>query len=172
MKTRSCLFIAAVILLSPVLFAQQQRVQVPFFGPGGGITAGATYRVHHTVGTAMTGSVSGPAFRLQSGFWAGTRGLTLDVENEDLPTEFRMYQNYPNPFNPSTTIRYELPMTVDVEIRVYDALGREVRTLVKELQASGRYDVIFEPRNLASGVYFYRIRAGTFVATKKLVHLR
>lgn len=90
----------------------------------------------------------------------------------NLPTEYLLAQNYPNPFNPETRIHYELPQDGSVRLVVYDLLGREVATLVNEFKKVGRYDVTFAARNLASGVYFYRLQAGTFNDVKKLLLLR
>ncbi len=90
----------------------------------------------------------------------------------ELPTRFSLDQNYPNPFNPSTTIRYELPKSSVVRLSVYDILGREVSVLVNERKNAGEYEVQFDARNLASGIYFYILQAGLFVETKKLLLVR
>ena len=94
--------------------------------------------------------------------------------NEEIitPSEFVLYQNYPNPFNPLTTIRYEIPQTGFVTIRVYDILGREVAALVNEEKPAGSYEVIFNASQLSSGVYFYRIKTEEFVQTKKLILMK
>jgi hypothetical protein len=81
-------------------------------------------------------------------------------------------QNYPNPFNPNTTIKFELPTSSHVSLTVYDILGREASVLVNEKREAGAYEVKFDGSNLASGVYFYRIQAGSFVQTKRLLLLR
>jgi hypothetical protein len=83
-----------------------------------------------------------------------------------------LYQNYPNPFNPSTTVRYALPGRSHVTLTVYNPLGQQVATLVNEVQEAGYYDVKFNGEGLASGVYFYRLRAGEYVATDRFVLLR
>ena len=88
------------------------------------------------------------------------------------PEVFSLSQNYPNPFNPSTIIQYSLPMSKFVSLKIYDVLGREVQTLVKKEQSAGVYNVEFNASHLTSGVYFYRIEAGSFVSVKKLLLLK
>jgi len=96
----------------------------------------------------------------------------VDV-NIDAPTQFALEQNYPNPFNPSTVISYQLPVAAGhVSLKVYDILGREVATLVNEQKAPGNYEVKFDGSKLASGVYIYRIEAGKFSDTKKLLLIK
>ncbi len=85
-----------------------------------------------------------------------------------IPAKFELYQNYPNPFNPTTTIKFDVPDPVQVNIKIYDLLGREVWSY-KEFKTAGRYSVSFDGSNLASGIYFYRIEAGKFVQSKKMV---
>jgi hypothetical protein len=89
-----------------------------------------------------------------------------------LPEGFSLDQNYPNPFNPATDVRYQLPVASSVKLVVYDLLGREVKVLVDEKKEPGRYEVQFVGSGLASGVYLYRLHAGTFTETKKLVLVR
>jgi hypothetical protein len=91
---------------------------------------------------------------------------------ESIPVEFRLHQNYPNPFNPSTVIKYQLPANTFVSLKIYDILGREVITLVNGKEKAGDHSAIFDARSLPSGVYFYRLQAGPFAETKKLVLLR
>lgn len=85
------------------------------------------------------------------------------------PAEFALEQNYPNPFNPTTAIRYQLPATSDVKLEVYDVLGKKVATLVNGRQAAGIYNYTLNASTLSSGVYFYRLQAGNFVQTKKMM---
>ena len=82
---------------------------------------------------------------------------------------YRLEQNYPNPFNPTTNITYVLPKAENVSLKVYDVLGREVATLVNEVKPAGAYTVPFNASSLASGVYFYKLQAGSFVQTKKMM---
>jgi bacillopeptidase F (M6 metalloprotease family) len=98
-------------------------------------------------------------------------------ENKDIPEEISLSQNYPNPFNPSTTISYQLPKSGKVELTIYNMLGQEVRKLVDEKQAVGEYTIQWDGRDyngtpVASGVYLYRLKAGEFIETKKMLLLR
>jgi len=86
----------------------------------------------------------------------------------DIPRDFVLHQNYPNPFNPSTTVKYAVPKTSLVSIKVYDLTGQEVATLVNEMQEAGTYEIKFDARNLASGVYVYRMIADNFTSVRKL----
>jgi hypothetical protein len=99
--------------------------------------------------------------------------INLLVGNKNVQTElpkvFSMAQNYPNPFNPVTSIKYTIPKTSLVRLVVYDVIGREVKTLVNEMKQPGAYNADFDGSNFASGVYFYRINAGTFTDVKKMV---
>ncbi len=99
----------------------------------------------------------------------GSTAPVSDIKNNNVPEVFSLWQNFPNPFNPVTTIKYALPKDVKVVIKIYDILGREIRTLVNEIRKAGYYDVKFDMSSYASGVYFYRIEADNFVQSKKMV---
>jgi hypothetical protein len=86
--------------------------------------------------------------------------------------EYNLNQNYPNPFNPVTTITYQLPRDGMVTLKIYDAIGTEVTTLVDEFKSSGRYNVTFNASSLASGVYFYCLQVNDFTSSKKLVLMK
>ena len=103
----------------------------------------------------------------------GDTSLVVGVkdENQNRPNEFSLSQNYPNPFNPSTVISYQLAVNSKVSLKVYDVLGNEVATLVNEEKPAGKYQVKFNTQ-LASGVYFYQLRAGNFVQTKKFILMK
>jgi N-acetylneuraminic acid mutarotase len=85
------------------------------------------------------------------------------------PSQFLLHQNYPNPFNPSTTIRYTMPKSSEATLTIYDLLGEEIITLVNEIQAPGEYSVKWNGQGYPSGIYIYRLRAGDFRETRKLV---
>ena len=103
-------------------------------------------------------------------------------EYKPAPTEILLHQNYPNPFNPSTVIGYQLPVSGNVTLKIYDVLGNEVTTLVDEYKPAGRYEVEFSAKggsasggdafNLSSGVYLYKLRSGNFSQTKKLILMK
>ena len=101
----------------------------------------------------------------------------IEVEVDFTPKEFVLYQNYPNPFNPTTTIKYEIPSVtlrqaqsdIMVSLKVYDVIGNEVATLINEEKQAGIYEVEFDASSLSSGMYLYKIQAGTFVQTKKMI---
>lgn len=92
------------------------------------------------------------------------------------PGIFNLSQNYPNPFNPSTKIDYELPIVSNVKIIVYDALGREIKTIINEKQKAGNYTIEFDAKNLSSGIYFYRLvtesKGTEFIITKKMTYVK
>jgi PKD repeat protein len=93
----------------------------------------------------------------------------INLISSEIPVEFKLDNNYPNPFNPETTIKYQLPKSAFVSIKLYDITGREVSTLVNEQHNAGYYDFNFNASYLASGVYFYRIQAGEFMDIKRMV---
>jgi len=109
-----------------------------------------------------------------------TRPIKLDrmgddvvgVEDVNIPTNFKLFQNYPNPFNPETKIRFELESSKFVKFQVFDALGREVATLINEEKFPGEYEVKFNASHLPSGTYFYVLRAGNFSETKKMILMK
>ena len=95
-----------------------------------------------------------------------------DVNEEVLPTEFKLEQNYPNPFNPSTVIRYEIIDARFVSLKVYNSIGQEIATLVNQKQNAGKHNVEFNASNLPSGIYFYSINAGEYSSVKKMMLLK
>ncbi len=99
--------------------------------------------------------------------------VSVDVIKQNaIPTEFLLYQNFPNPFNPTTIIKYELSKRSSVKIILYDLLGREIKTLVNEEKEAGHHEVTFVAKDLSSGIYFYRMQAGDFIQTKRMILLK
>ncbi|MBK7377938.1 MAG: right-handed parallel beta-helix repeat-containing protein [Ignavibacteriales bacterium] len=99
-------------------------------------------------------------------------GVVGIEEETTLPTEFALEQNYPNPFNPSTIISWQSPVSSWQTLKVYDVLGNEVATLINEYKPAGMYNVQFTMNNFASGVYFYQLKAGEYISTKKMLLLK
>ena len=99
-----------------------------------------------------------------------TTGIKDDINSE--PVSFILYQNYPNPFNSTTTIKYIIPYSGDVSLKVFDLLGNEVAILIDGYQESGSYEKSFNADNLSSGIYFYQLNANDFTSTKKLILLK
>ncbi len=101
-------------------------------------------------------------------------GFVTDVgdETKNIPIEYSLSQNFPNPFNPSTTISWQSPVGSWQTLKIYDMLGNEVATLVDEYREAGKYEVEFNAKNLANGMYLYRIQTGSFAETKKMILLR
>jgi hypothetical protein len=108
----------------------------------------------------------------------GTTSAVINVSgiDEDLvglrPEAFALYANYPNPFNPSTKIRYAISQTAFTSLKVYSILGEEVATLINEEKTPGVYEVNFDATNLTSGTYLYKLQAGNYTETKKMVILK
>jgi uncharacterized delta-60 repeat protein len=111
----------------------------------------------------------GPYFVLARYLKSNVTGI---LESKSLPKSFALEQNYPNPFNPTTTINFQLPAFNHVTIKVYNILGKEIATLVNGEKSAGNYSVQFNGSKLSSGVYLYRMQAGSFVQTKKILLLK
>jgi hypothetical protein len=100
-------------------------------------------------------------------------GPVVGVEDElNLPVTYKLHQNYPNPFNPLTTIKYQIPELSFIILKVYDVLGNEVATLVNSERSTGNYEIEYNASDLSSGIYFYRLQAGSFIETKKMILLK
>ncbi|MBU1708283.1 lamin tail domain-containing protein, partial [bacterium] len=104
----------------------------------------------------------------------GASNSQTAVENplSEIPDKFALFQNYPNPFNPTTTIQYTLPEISNVSINIYDILGRVAETLAHEKQPAGQYQIVWNAGDRPSGLYFIQMKAGDFIATKKMVLLK
>ena len=96
----------------------------------------------------------------------------IDEKSNNIPNQFELSQNFPNPFNPVTTIKYQVPELSFVTLKIYDVLGSEIITLVNEEKPIGSYEIEFDATGLSSGIYFYKLQAGSFVETKKMILLK
>jgi len=135
-------------------------------------TSGTTKTLHDVFFTSPT---NGFAVGFDSTILHYTQ-LTDVKEQPTYPTAFKLEQNYPNPFNPSTSIQYAIGSRQFVQLKVYDILGNEIATLVDEEKEPGIYETEFNPassiKNPASGIYFYQLRAGDYVQTKKMIFMK
>ncbi|MBK9096826.1 MAG: T9SS type A sorting domain-containing protein [bacterium] len=124
--------------------------------------------------TATLGTTPNPDANDPS--WAQANILIVNVEDESknkfVPAEVSLSQNYPNPFNPSTVISYRLPVNGTVTLKVYDILGNEIAILVNEFKPAGAYEISFDASELSSGIYFYQLKAGEFVQSRKMILLK
>jgi hypothetical protein len=177
-KTKKFLLMMSTLLLLGVVFREsgeaQFAVRQSVFGNGSAAAAGVNQKMAGMLGEPLVGRSGNSAFISTGGFWYHSGGLMTGVHGtpEGAPTVYRLEQNYPNPFNPVTTIRYELSRASYASLKVFNMLGQEVRTLVDGQQPAGMYEVGLDARGLASGVYVYRLSAGEYSATRKLVLLK
>ena len=113
------------------------------------------------------------SYRLKQLDYDGTFEYSNEINVDvTVPLEFALDQNYPNPFNPSTTISYSIPVKSRVTLKIFNALGKEIITLVNEEKSEGNYDVKFDASGIPSGIYFYKLNAGEFSSTKKMILLK
>ncbi len=166
--------IAIIALLFVTTALPQYQITNSVIGSGGNIISNSNNGIVSTVGESFIGKTSNTINQNQIGFWYAYQQTTItDVENEEtIPTVFKLEQNYPNPFNPSTRIKFAVPEKSNVLIKVYDILGSEVATLVNEEMDAGWYENNFNAAGLSSGVYLFRMEAGNFISTKKMIYLR
>lgn len=150
------------------------RLERELIGSGGVEVVNVERRVRHTLGQPATGRSEGPEVRVRSGFWGRKGGTVSGVEGPtpQPPLSFRLDQNHPNPFNPRTTITFSIPREGHVELSVYDIRGRRVGTLMNETVPAGEHSLVFSPDDLASGVYFYKLKAPGFEQVRRLVLVR
>jgi subtilisin-like proprotein convertase family protein len=147
---------------------------------------GPTLQPYNSLKTILTGKNPHGTWRLKvtdlfNGSTGYLYGWGININNisgikgestTEIPNHYQLDQNYPNPFNPTTTISYQLPISSIVTLKMYDILGREIATLVNEKKDAGKYVIDFNGSYLPSGVYVYRIQAGSFVETKKMMLLK
>ncbi len=163
------------IFISPL--KAQYKLERGVFGSGGGMNISANNSLIGTFGQTFVGVSANTVNGVYSGFWYINQTLVGISDGQLIPKNFELHQNYPNPFNPTTTIKYSIPAVEtrhasSVQLNVYDILGGEVKTLVNEVKSPGNYEVNFNASNFASGVYFYRLQAGNFIQTKKMILMK
>jgi len=168
------IFLTLFLTTAALTTASAQTVVGDFaIAGGGGIVADASNRILFTIGQPAAGPVAGSPYAIHAGYLGADYIITGVVgQGPDIPTVFALHQNYPNPFNPSTTIQYDLPEGAIVTLKVYNLLGAEVATLVNREETAGYKSVVWQSPNVASGMYVYRVTAGTNVVAKKLMLIR
>ena len=182
MKQSKCLvfvlFLISFLLIASNIYGVKMKTQC--IGAGGVIgSSSSNYKVSATVGQTATGKSENPSYWTYHGFW-NPWVIATDVEEEMeviLPRDFNLSQNYPNPFNPQTVIEYALPRDSRINIVVYNVLGQMVKVLKNEWEEAGYKSVAWDGTNqsgqeVGTGIYFYKITAGDFVKTKKMVLLK
>ena len=175
-KRLTIVFLTSLVLYllpNQIIFAQNQ-IPVSVISSGGEKVAGPNYILSGTVGEAFIGKSINVSHQKYAGFWYVYKQTTITaVEDEEtIPTSFELKQNYPNPFNPSSIIKFGLPERSNVLIKIYDILGSEVITLVNAELEAGWYKKEFNASGYSSGLYIYRIQAGNYISTKKMMLLK
>ena len=180
-KPKIFIFTLSVFILTAFIFPlkAQFKLERSVFGSGGGMNISDNNSLIGTFGQTFIGVSENTVNEVYSGFWYVNQTLVGISDGQVIPKKFEIFQNYPNPFNPTTTIKYSIPQQNvgnenfrSVQLIVYDILGRKVATLVNEAKAPGNYEVNFNASNLASGVYFYRLQAGSFIQVKKMILMK
>ncbi len=163
--------------------ATQAQVQLAWLSVNsGGLTeqSSTNFTAGLSLGQICSSASQSTNFKLNFGFWQVGVNVPTDVEEivtEELPTTYSLSQNYPNPFNPSTVIEFTVPHRSHVELSIYNLLGQMVAALVDEPMPPGVYRTVWygwdeSGRHVVTGIYFYRLEANDFVATKKMVLLK
>lgn len=178
------LWLVLVLIAATSLFAQTNQIQTDAFGSAGGESASANFATPFIVGqSSPTDSAVSGNFKEMGGFLmsafvdlstgVGERDLT---EETSIPKVFTLTQNFPNPFNPTTKIIFEVPAgwTKPVTLQIFNVQGHLVKTLVEGKAAPGAHTMVWDGKDaagepVASGIYFYKIVAGDFVAVKKML---
>jgi len=163
---------------SSALAQSSYRLKTSTIGSAGSSATGSGRMSNGTLGQAAPAGISEESgTTLYAGFWKS--GWWSIITDSELPDAVRneLFQNYPNPFNPTTTIKYSMAREGNVVLVVYNVTGQRIRTLVNESKPVGTYSTVWDGRNdggrsVATGIYFYHLRAGSFSEVRKMVLLR
>ena len=178
LKTNSpaiIILIMIVAFVSDITLIAQSSIKYYSFGNGSSEISNSIIKGSVTYGQSIIGYSGNSDFVSHIGFWYQFEDLLVETRengNKTIPNKFELFQNYPNPFNPTTSIKYSIPKTSYVSLVVFDILGSEIIRLVGKEQTQGNYEIEFDGSDLTSGIYFYRIQAGEFVETKKMILLK
>jgi len=176
MNLKHFVVLMGALVLGPIeLHSQISAIQWSSLSNGFGLSSSENSKVETVLGQPFVGMMKSAPILISSGFITGpvlSSNITGVESGQFIPLQFALQQNYPNPFNPSTIIRYTIPDRSHVSLRLFNLLGKEVVSLVDEMQGQGEHTVRLTPRSLSSGVYFYRLTAGRFTDQRKLLFLK
>lgn len=163
-----------LLLLFPVQTFSQNQIPFSTISSSGNQQSNSSYILNGSLGQTIIGASQTTIHQVQAGFWQiyYQNVMVSITENDITPIEFKLEQNYPNPFNPSTIIKFAIPERSNVLIKIYDPLGGEVRTFINQEMDRGWYNLEFNATGLASGFYIYRMYAGSYVSSKKMLVIK
>jgi hypothetical protein len=172
---KNILFIL-ILFFTARIAAQNSKVNWSSFSAGFGSSASVNLSLRSITGQPLIGSGSNNTTSAGGGFFynPNAAGIITAVGEftNTIPSVYKLQQNYPNPFNPSTIIQYAIPTASNVKIEIFDITGEKVATLIDGFKSEGYYEVSFNANGLASGLYLYRISAGAFVQTRKMILMK
>jgi hypothetical protein len=174
LRSASLLSISSLLLLfHPQIFSQNQ-ISFSVLSSGGTQQTNSAYILNGTLGQVIIGNCENTVHQAHAGFWQlYYQSVLVNVDDDsNLPKEFKLEQNYPNPFNPSTIIKFGIAERRNVQIKIFDVLGSEVKTLVNQEMDAGWYELLFNAAGYSSGFYIYRMQAGNYISTKKMLMIK
>lgn len=172
MNIRAIVIAGLVLAGSSVAANAQYTITRSVIGSGMTPMSGGGFVMNGTIGQAVIGPTSGNGTFVYQGFWYGQLKDGVRIQNTGAAADFSLKQNYPNPFNPSTKIEFSVPERTKVTLRVMNLLGEEVARPLDGVMVEGSSYVEFSADDLPSGTYIYRMDAGTFSASKRMVLLK
>lgn len=173
MKNKNNYKIALLFLLLSASFSSAQTIS-GVFSTVGNKSTNSTQHLNFTIGESLIGYSDNSSTKNYTGFWyTFNESLTTNVQDQNfIPSEFKLEQNFPNPFNPSTVIKFAVPERSMITLKVYDIIGREIAILINEERDAGWYEQSFDASALSSGIYIYRLSAGSKVFSKKMMLIK
>ena len=173
MKTTIVYKITLLFVLLVSSFSSTQTISGVFSAVGNKST-NSTQHLSFTIGESLIGYSDNSSTKNYTGFWyTFNESLTTNVQDQNfIPAEFKLEQNYPNPFNPFTVIKFAVSEKSMITLNVYDIIGREIATLINEERDAGWYEQSFDASALSSGIYIYRLSAGSKVFSKKMMLIK
>ena len=161
-----------LMLQLPAMSALASEVKMVTYGNGSGFASGSTTQVKFTIGQSLIGRTSQGtvSHSVNFGIWEmlSTTFVLTGLSDEIPDFQNQLFSNYPNPFNPSTIIRFNLAEKTEVQIELYDLLGRKVDTLLRETKLAGPHSFTYQPQRLSSGVYLLLMRAGSYRSSQRI----